>query len=60
MANEQSPLDMQARLTMKVIRKDGTVEYVEQPWEEVSEEGKSNLLKMPSFKEWLKSKREGN
>lgn len=58
MTNQESPLDMQAHVAMKVIRKDGTVEEMSSPWEEVSEEDKSNLLKLPSFREWLKSKRE--
>lgn len=58
MTNQESPLDIQARVTMQVIRKDGTVEDVDVPWEGVSEADKEKLLQWPSFREWLKSQRE--
>lgn len=54
-------VNMDARCQMKVIRRDGSIEYHEQDWSSLSEEQKSSLLQIPSFRAWFHSKltREG-
>lgn len=47
--------DVEARLTMKVRRRDGTVEEHATGWGSVSEEQKQALLREPGFRAWLKA-----
>lgn len=49
-------IKMDARCLMKVIRRDGSVEYHEQDWSSLSEEQKASLMQIPSFRDWLRSK----
>lgn len=54
MPSNQAKVGFQARLKMKVIRKDGTVEYHETEWSGLGEEEKAALMEKPSFREWFK------
>lgn len=58
MPDNDAPLNLEATLGIKVIRKDGTVEDLGQ--QDVPDEEKERMKKSPSLKEWLKRrKREG-
>lgn len=56
MTRNQANTQFQGKLSMKVIRKDGTLENHETEWSALDEEHKKHMLSLPSFKGWLKGK----
>lgn len=52
--SNQAKAEFQGKLSMKVIRKDGTVEHHETDWSSLGEEQKKHMLSIPSFREWFR------
>lgn len=56
---DPAKLNMQVRMSQKVIRRDGTVEEIPGEWQTVSEdEAVKQYGHLESFKRWLERKRE--
>lgn len=54
---DQANAQFQGKLSMKVIRKDGTVEHHETEWSSLGDEEKKHMLSIPSFREWFRKQK---